>query len=100
MSSGTNRLLGVGSPSGRCWVLADVRLFAVLERQGGVEGRFFVFRSGTHGFAAGLALGFLGAPGDVDRDGHRHFRVQGNTDFGQAEGLDRMFLDNLGTVDR
>ena len=54
----------------------NVRLFTVLERKGGVQGRFLVFRRGADALATSLAFGFFGAAGNVDGHHHRHFRMQ------------------------
>jgi hypothetical protein len=50
---------------------------------------------GHHVDALRLQLGLLGRAGDVDVDGHRHFRMKRNPDVLDADRLDRPVEDDL-----
>ena len=55
---------------------------------------------GGQRLALGLALGFISRAGDVERDRDFDFRMQGDGDIGEADGLDRMVEQNLVAGDR
>ena len=56
--------------------------------------------AGRDGLAAGLALGFLGAAGDVDRHRDLDLRMEDHRHGVQAQRLDRLVEDDLVAVDR